>query len=445
VSDYVQRMRNEVQSDAGQDFASRRQRSLRGQLHWLIFSEHTNNEMEECGRHFASWCLADAGLAGATGREVVKQYTEQLGGEVLLVAGSEVSNKFDGHLGFLPKNPFPGHPIYAPGYLEDATDYEYDAGYGPGTIRERWVDGAATNAEEIAQIRAMGGLAIVNHETGPAFWVSFDWSTTDIDGLEVWNGGNRHDSYDDGAYHGGIDLNTVTEDDALAAEIPESPIDRSWLGLIKTGRWPLALVGGSDVHDFNEVACFDGPCDPTNQELAIPATSVWAPSFVWANGIDGVGDGLAAGRVVVHDHANFIDLRVTHAGQEYGIGDTIAGYVPGEAIDLRAFGRVAKFVDGDNRVLLILGTRIDADDASVDVLYSSEDLTHFVAPLQGKDHMRYIRPDASFDRAWSTSIDDLGPSGGYVIWAQFVPWHNPLYLVGNGQDMALTGAIRVLE
>lgn len=31
------------------------------------------------------------------------------------------------------------------------------------------------------------------------------------------------------------------------------------------------------------------------------------------------------------------------------------------------------------------------------------------------------------------------------IWAQFVPWHNPLYLVGNGQDMALTGAIRVLE
>lgn len=156
VSDYVQRMRNEVQSDAGQDFASRRQRSLRGQLHWLIFSEHTNNEMEECGRHFASWCLADAGLAGATGREVVKQYTEQLGGEVLLVAGSEVSNKLNGRFGFLPKNPFPGHPIYAPGYLEDATDYEYDAGYGPGTIRERWVDGAATNAEEIAQIPGDG-------------------------------------------------------------------------------------------------------------------------------------------------------------------------------------------------------------------------------------------------------------------------------------------------
>jgi len=26
-----------------------------------------------------------------------------------------------------------------------------------------------------------------------------------------------------------------------------------------------------------------------------------------------------------------------------------------------------------------------------------------------------------------------------------VPWHNPLYLVGNRQDMALTGAIRVME
>ncbi len=445
VADYVQRMRNEVPSDDGGDFASRRARSLRGQLHWLIFSEHTNNEMEECGRHFARWCVEDAGLAAATGRDVVQQITESLAGEVLLVVGSEVSNKFDGHFGFLPKNPYPGHPIYAPGYVEEATDYELDVGYGPGTIRERWVDGGATNAEEIAQIRAMGGLAIVNHETGPAFWVTFDWSTTDVDGFEVWNGGNRHDRFDDSAYNGDLDLNTVTEDDELTLEIPESPIDRSWLGLIKTGRWPLALVGGSDVHDYNEVVCFDGPCDPTNQELAVPATSVWAPSFVWANGIDGVGDGLAAGRVVVHDRANFIDLRVSHDGREYGVGDTITGYGAGSPIDLRAFGRVADFVDGDNRVLLILGTRIDADDASVDVLYSSEDATHFVEELQGKDHMRYIRPDSSFDRAWTTSIDDLGPAGGYVIWAQFVPWHNPLYLVGNGQDMALTGAIRVLE
>jgi len=38
-----------------------------------------------------------------------------------------------------------------------------------------------------------------------------------------------------------------------------------------------------------------------------------------------------------------------------------------------------------------------------------------------------------------------GPAGSYVIWSQFVPWHNPLYLVGNRQDMALTGAIRVME
>jgi hypothetical protein len=147
----------------------------------------------------------------------------------------------------------------------------------------------------------------------------------------------------------------------------------------------------------------------------------------------------------VHDGANFIDLRVTHDEQEYVVGDTIAGYVPGSPIDLRAFGRTAKFVDGDNRVLLILGTRVDAGDTSIDVLYSSEDATHFVKELQGKDHMRYIRPDSSFDRAWSTAIDDLGPAGSYVIWAQFVPWHNPLYLVGNGQDMALTGAIRLQE
>lgn len=445
VWDYVQRMRNMVPSDAGEDFADRRQRSLRGRLHWLVFSEHTNNEMEECGRHFAAWCVKDAGAEEATGRDVVRHYTEQLGGEVLLVVGSEVSNKFDGHFGFLPRNPYPGHPIYAPGYLEEPTDYEHDVGHGPGVIRERWVDAAATNAGEIAQIRAMGGLAIVNHETAPTFWIGFDWSTVDIDGLEVWNGGNRHDKYDDSAYNGDLDLNAVTKGDLLTLEIPEEPLERSWLGLLKTGRWPLTLVGGSDVHDYNEVVCFDGPCDPTNAELAAPTTSVWAPSFVWADGEDGVADGLAAGRVVVHDLANFIDLRVSHAGHEYLLGDTVEGYVPGAPLELRAFGRAAKFVDGDNRVLLILGTRVDADDPSVDVLYSSEDTQHFVAELQGKDHMRYIRPDSSFDRAWTATIDDMGPEGSYVIWAQFVPWHNPVYLVGNGQDMALTGAIRIRE
>ena len=43
------------------------------------------------------------------------------------------------------------------------------------------------------------------------------------------------------------------------------------------------------------------------------------------------------------------------------------------------------------------------------------------------------------------TLDDaqLGTSGSYFVWAQFVPWHNPVYLDGNGQDMAQTGAIRI--
>ncbi|MCA9663580.1 MAG: hypothetical protein KC486_34945, partial [Myxococcales bacterium] len=447
VADYVDRMTNAAQSDAGEDFADRRLRSLRGQLHWLIFSDHTNNEHEECGRHFSTYCADGDPLAAATGRDVAKHYTEASGGELLLVVGAEISNKFDGHFGFLPKNPFPGHPIYAPDVVDDATDYEHDAGFGPGIFRERWIDAAATNAEELALIHAMNGLAIVNHETGPAFWVEYDWSSLDFDGLEVWNGGNRHDRYDDSAYNGELDVNAITKGNLLAADIPETPIERSYVGMLKTGRWPLILVGGSDVHDFQEVVCYDGPCDPTNSELALPTTSVWADTFVWTNGIDGVGDGLAAGRVVVHDRSNFIDLRVTHGGVERLVGDTIEGYEPGAALDLRAFGRVSDFVDGDNRVLLILGTNGDLEDPQVDVLYSSEDDEHFVDELVGKDHMRYIRPDSSFDRPWIASLSDerLGVSGQYFIWAQFVPWHNPIYLVGNGQDMALTGAIRVLR
>ncbi len=442
--DYYRRMVNETANDSGLDFADRRSRSLRGRLHWLVFSEHTNNELEECGRHFAPWCADGEDPSIATGRDVVQAITED-DPSVLLVPGSEISNKFDGHFGFLPKNPFPGHDVYAPGYDADATDYDHDAGFGPGVFRERWVDEAATNDEEIALVHDMNALAIVNHENAVAPWVEYDWSSLEFDGLEVWNGGNRHDQDDDSAYHGGIDVNTIVEDDALESEMPEDEIERSWLGMLKQGRWPMVLVGGSDVHDSNEVVCEGGPCDPTNAELASPTTSVWARSFVWTDGEHGVFDGIARGRVVVHDRSNFIDLRATYEDGERILGDTIAGYEPGAPIRLRAFGRVADFVDGDNRVLLVLGTNGDGDDRRVDVLYSSEDATHFVDGLQGTEHVRYIRPDSSFDREVEITIDEdrMGERGTYFVWAQFVPWHNPLYAYGNGQDMALTGAIRI--
>lgn len=444
VYDYYTRMVNLTANDAGDDFAERRTRSLRGRLHWLIFSDHTNNELDECGRHFSNWCLDADEPTMATGRDVAKWWTEEVG-DTLLVVGSEISNQFDGHFGFLPKNPYPGHPQYAPNYLDDATDYDYDAGFGPGIFRERWVDETATNQQEIDLIHAMGGLAIVNHESAPVFWIEYDWTSLDFDGLEVWNGGNRHDQFDDDAFHGDMDVNDITEDNLLAMELPEDPLAHSYIGMLKHGRWPMVLVGGSDVHDFQEVVCYEGPCDPTNAELALPTTTVWAESFVWTNGIDGVGDGLQNGRVVVHDLANFIDLRLTHNATEVIVGDTINAYEPGSTIMLRAFGRAANFVDGDNRVLLVLGTSGDPDDRTVDVLYNSEDEQHFVDKLKTKDHMRYIRPESSFDRSWQFELTDeqFGGADTYFVWAQFVPWHNPLYLVGNGQDMAATGAIRV--
>ncbi len=440
---YYDRMTNATTDDAGNDFADRRLGSLRGRLHWLVFSEHTNNEQEECGRHFAEWCAEGEGPEVATGRDVVRAITES-DPSTLLVVGSEISNKFDGHFGFLPRNPFPGHPVYAPGYVEDPTDYDHDAGYGPGIFRERWVDDAATNAEQLALIREMGGLSIVNHESAVAPWVEYDWSSLDFDGLEVWNGGNRHDQDDDSAYNGGLDLNGVVSGDELSTEIPERPIERSWVGMLKTGRWPLALVGGSDVHDSGEVVCGGFACDPTNAEFASPTTTTWAPTFVWTNGSDGVLDGLAAGRVVVHDRSTFIDLRVAHADHEHVVGDTI-DYVAGEPLQLRAFGRVSDYIDGDDRVLLILGTSGDPSDATVDVLYNSEDATHFVQPLVGSDEAQRIRPDSNFDRGVELSVSaaQLGAAGTYFVWAQLLPWHNPLYAYGNGRDHALTGAVRL--
>lgn len=447
VYDYYQRAVNGKGDDQSRTFASRSRDSLRGRLHWMVFSDHSNNEKEECGRHFTKYCKASEKMNEATGRDVVQHYTEESGGDVLLVQGSEISNEDDGHFGFLPLNPFPNHPIYAPGYGENPTKYDADNGYGPGVFRERWVDPKATNAEELALIHELGGLAIVNHEDGfYKNWVKYDWSSLDFDGLEVWNGGNRHDKWDDSAYNGGIDFNPVSKHDELTVDIPENPIHKSYIGMLKHGKWPFALVGGSDAHDVDEVVCGGAMCDPTNAEVASPMTTVWADDFVWTNGKTGVVDGIKAGRVVVHDTSNFIDLRIAYHGKEYMLGDTIDGYVPGDKLHLRAFGHTGPFVDGDNRVLLMLGTNGEESSRQVNVHYSSEDATHFVKKAKGKDHMRYIRPESSFDRQWDIELDaaTLGAKKTYFVWSQFIPWHDVAHFWGNGRDMAQTGVIRVV-
>jgi hypothetical protein len=363
-----------------------------------------------------------------------------------LVVGAEVSNFSGGHFGFVPLNPYPNHPIYAPGFAAAPTAYEHDAGHGPGIFVERWVDPDATNQEEIDLIHEMNALAIVNHEQAVMPLIEYDWSSLDFDGLEVWNGGNRHDQEDDNSYNGSIPLVDVVEDRLLTTAIAETPIERSWVGMLKTGRWPVALVGGSDIHDYNEVVCDSFPCDPTNAELASPTTTVWAPRFVWTNGEDGVLDAIAAGRAVIHDRSNFIDLRVRLDDVEYMVGDSIEAQ-PGVELDVRAFGRISDYIDGDNRVLLILGTNGDLDDASVDVLYNSSDAEHFVERFADTDDNARIYPDSSFDRRKVVVVPQhrFGKSGHYFVWAQFLPWHNPLYVYGMGRDMAETGAIRIVR
>src|SRR5690606_17901572 len=150
-------------NDAGESFADRRLRPLRGRLHWLVFTDHSDRELEECGRHFHDYCVEGEPEDIATGRAVARLITES-DPTTLLVVGSEISNKFDGHFGFIPKNPYPGHPIYAPDTLEHAADWDFDFGFGAGIFPERWVDPAATNGQQIARAHEIGGLMIVNHE-----------------------------------------------------------------------------------------------------------------------------------------------------------------------------------------------------------------------------------------------------------------------------------------
>lgn len=439
IYDYYRRMVNLAADDNGDTFADRRRYSPRGRLHWLVTSDHTDRTYQECGAHFYAWCGGD--VHSATGLDVAKYWTEKAP-STLIVMGAEISNLFLGHFGFIPLNPYPNHPLYAPNYAEKPTHYLQDNGYGAGVFRERWVDTNTTNSEEMAQIHELNALAIVNHEAGPAPWVTFDWTTRNFDGIEIWNGGLLHDRFDDHAYHALLKLNPVIFQQQIKASLAAPPRAFSWIDLLKAGHWPMAAVGGSDTHDFNEVTCDRQlKCKMTRVGFATPMTSIRATHFVWADGHNGVVDGLRQGRTVVHDGANFLVMHAEYEGKRYQIGDSIP-YRVGSPITLRAFGRAAKNALNNSRVLLTLGTSGDIADRNVDVLYNARNTAHFISSFNGQTHMRNIESDSNFDRSVDITLsEEQLKNGRYFIWSEFLPITSSRLLVGK--DIALTGAIRV--
>jgi hypothetical protein len=228
-------------------------------LDWLTFSDHTDTTDGD----YPTWDDA----ARLTTPDFV------------VIPGSEVSNRFDGHFGAIPR---------------DLASFDHSGDY-----RTRWEDPSATNQEQLDEIRRRGGWSIVNHPFGP-LWLKYDFSSKDFDAIEIWNGGGHNNDLDSKAVEW-------------------------WLDLLGEGL-PIVAVGGSDCHRYDE---------PRSPKLGEPTTHVWARRLDFAS----LTAGLFAGRVVVADHDNFLELRARAgwSGHEAMIGDTLE-LAPGEPVRFSMVG-----------------------------------------------------------------------------------------------------------
>ncbi len=164
----------------------------------------------------------------------------------LMVVGSEISpiSRLDG----------PGPPTGHIGCLPPPSGrFAFD-----GAFVDR-PPGAVTNADAAGQCREANGFAVLNHPYAFASWVRADWTTTDVDGVEVWNGGSGWDAWDE---------QSLKAWECLA------------IRALDQGRLPPVPIGASDVHRVHTPADSDSPTDPP---LGRPRTSVQAPDLSWSS------------------------------------------------------------------------------------------------------------------------------------------------------------------
>ena len=250
-------------------------------LAFVVITDHSNaagsmhcDDVEDCPNLGPEFPAAD---------EVDAQSVDGF----VMVTGSEVSPLWAGHTGCLPP----------------------DEGFTwNGAFIDR-PDGDVTAADSVAECRDIGGFAVANHPMSQVAWTAWDWSTADVDGVEVWNGGLRWDAADARA---------------LAA----------WECLVARGQQVTPLAA-SDNHRPQ----IEAPGDALNPPLGQPRTSVGlegASVLSWQT----IRRGLLAGAVVLHEADTFVTAdRVVwnNAGEDW----SISGVAPLPArVELRAIARL---------------------------------------------------------------------------------------------------------
>jgi predicted metal-dependent phosphoesterase TrpH len=153
----------------------------------------------------------------------------------------------------------------------------------PGVVFTDRPVGAVTGGQALAQARAAGCFATVNHAYSPANWINYDWTDLDYDALEVWNGGAAFDPFD-------------------------RKIVEAWACDLAEGR-RVRGVGGSDNHRVH----IEPPGTVLDPPLGQPTTWIWAGHLDWPS----ILGGLEAGRIAVSDTGAPLELDVYDAGRAW--------------------------------------------------------------------------------------------------------------------------------
>ena len=251
-----------------------------------------------------------------TDHNVVSQNNDLLnssGGDVLLIAGEEMTNWFHGHATVTGIQP------------GDWLDWRQSPGGAPlPTGRD-----GATAARFLALARDMGAYVAAAHPYGAQLsWQFFPEAEVDpasrTDGLEIWTG------------------NWFLDDEYTL---------QYWDTLLLRGQ-RIVANGGSDLHGVNAVGGF------ANRE---PTTVVWATAL----SRDAVVEGVQAGRSYITRHADGVELYLQATGPD-GQRQMMGGTVYGAPTDVVHVSSVVRNAGGLDFHWVVDGVRRPAETISSD-------------------------------------------------------------------------------
>lgn len=175
-----------------------------------------------------------------------KELTEA--GKFLMICGNELSpvqeeslKKPVGHIACIPK---------------DIENFDTES---PFIDRPK---GAVNGAETLQQALDRGCFTIVNHPYSLQPWIKYDWTGTDYDAIEIWNGTIGYDFSDDYAR-------------------------RAWICDLLAGKNTVA-IGGSDCHRVHT----QSPGVRFDSAIGFPATAVFAEKLEWPLIIESLQNGI---------------------------------------------------------------------------------------------------------------------------------------------------------